>query len=395
MVAFRLVPGEDPSPPEVRDKDLWILKTSNYIALPGDKLLIDTTGGSWTLILPTSPTLGQEVDLLGAVGLDKNPLYINSGQAAFEGKSSVSIRFVKNDYLKLAFAGSGIGWVTDTDKIIVESIQTQPEPTPTPKPAPDPKPTPAPTPLLLDKYPGANLAYSLRKLSNQYNGTVVKVASNNTQIDVNFNNLDANLELPIVTWYDQSGKNLHSTSNTRRPALNKLNNKYYVASFDNNAILSIPAFDNSLLVGSPIDISLFIILQAERKSTTILDNSYPSTGQISWHVEANGTSYFGIENATTQNASLPSAISYITPSIISLVRNSNSLIVCQNGEDKFTESFSPSVFTSRTLPLNIGSESGITPYFLKGCIAELIIYPKALENYKDIIDEINSYYQIY
>jgi hypothetical protein len=68
MVSFRLVSGEDASftPSEVSNKkDLRILKSSNYTALPGDKLLIVTSNGSWILTLPSSPTLGQEVDLLG------------------------------------------------------------------------------------------------------------------------------------------------------------------------------------------------------------------------------------------------------------------------------------------------------------------------------------------
>lgn len=76
--------------------------------------------------------------------------------------------------------------------------------------------------LLLDTYPGAVAAYSLRKLSSDYNGAVIKVRRmiDNQELDINFNGdeLDIasltsfclNTDGYIVKWYDQSGNNYHA-----------------------------------------------------------------------------------------------------------------------------------------------------------------------------------------
>jgi hypothetical protein len=71
--------------------------------------------------------------------------------------------------------------------------------------------------LLLDTYPGAAAAYSLRKLRTAYNGSAIRVrrSSDNTEQDIGFLNniLDTTALLTfvgvgngfVVKWYDQSG----------------------------------------------------------------------------------------------------------------------------------------------------------------------------------------------
>jgi hypothetical protein len=73
-----------------------------------------------------------------------------------------------------------------------------------------------PVPLLLDLYPGAAAAYSLRKLRNDYTGAAIRVrrSSDNTEQDIAFSgdDLDTVALLNFVgagngfvtTWYDQS-----------------------------------------------------------------------------------------------------------------------------------------------------------------------------------------------
>jgi hypothetical protein len=72
-------------------------------------------------------------------------------------------------------------------------------------------------PLLLDVYPSAATAYSLRKLSSTYSGAAIRVrrSSDNTETDIVFVNnvLDTTTLLTfcgagngfVTTWYDQSG----------------------------------------------------------------------------------------------------------------------------------------------------------------------------------------------
>jgi hypothetical protein len=80
--------------------------------------------------------------------------------------------------------------------------------------------------FLLDIYPNAAAAYSLRKLRTAYTGNVIRVrrASDNTEQDIGFSgeNLDT-LSLTsfcsgtngfVTTWYDQSGNNRNMTQST-------------------------------------------------------------------------------------------------------------------------------------------------------------------------------------
>lgn len=74
------------------------------------------------------------------------------------------------------------------------------------------------SPLLLDVYPGATAAFSLRKLRTAYTGFCIRVrrSSDNTQLDIGFNgsgSVDTTALLTFVganngfvtIWYDQSG----------------------------------------------------------------------------------------------------------------------------------------------------------------------------------------------
>ena len=88
--------------------------------------------------------------------------------------------------------------------------------------------------LLLDTYPGAFAAYSLRKLSTSYTGSAIRVrrSSDNTETDIGFNGgggLDTTALTTFVgagngfvrTWYDQSGnaRNQIQTTNANQPSI--------------------------------------------------------------------------------------------------------------------------------------------------------------------------------
>lgn len=91
-----------------------------------------------------------------------------------------------------------------------------------------------PTPLLLDLYPGAVAAYSVRKLRLAYAGSAIRVrrASDNAEQNINFNN-SGELDISgltafctgtngfVTTWYDQSGNanNLTQISATAQPKI--------------------------------------------------------------------------------------------------------------------------------------------------------------------------------
>jgi hypothetical protein len=86
------------------------------------------------------------------------------------------------------------------------------------------------TPLLLDSYPNAAVAYSLRKLRTAYSGNAIRVrrSSDNAEQDIGFNSsgeLDTTALLAFVgtgvlnngfvtTWYDQSTNGRNATQPT-------------------------------------------------------------------------------------------------------------------------------------------------------------------------------------
>ena len=83
------------------------------------------------------------------------------------------------------------------------------------------------TSLLLDLYPSAAAAYSLRKLRTAYTGSAIRVrrSSDNTEQDIGFtgNNLNTSALTTFVgagngfitTWYDQSGNSVNATQSTQ------------------------------------------------------------------------------------------------------------------------------------------------------------------------------------
>jgi hypothetical protein len=80
--------------------------------------------------------------------------------------------------------------------------------------------------LLLDNYPGAKRAYSIRKLSSSYSGSCMRIrrSSDNSEQDIGFVNgeLDtaaistfiSSSNAFVTIWYDQSGNGVNATQST-------------------------------------------------------------------------------------------------------------------------------------------------------------------------------------
>lgn len=89
--------------------------------------------------------------------------------------------------------------------------------------------------LLLDDYPGAQMAYSIRKLSSTYTGNCLRVQRNsdNTELDIGFDSngyidtsalttfLGVSTVGYVAKWYDQSGNSndIAQTNNVRQPRI--------------------------------------------------------------------------------------------------------------------------------------------------------------------------------
>ena len=65
--------------------DEWIKITSNYTASSGNRIIADTTAGSFTITLPSSPSVGSYIVLTDGGNWRDNPLTISAGEASIEG----------------------------------------------------------------------------------------------------------------------------------------------------------------------------------------------------------------------------------------------------------------------------------------------------------------------
>ena len=94
-------------------KTKWVTKTSNYSAVNGDQLVIDTTAGAMTVILPASPSVGDKVSFIDGGS--------NNGFASYSltiGRNGSKINKLTADLtvstqgaaFTLVYTGSNRGW---------------------------------------------------------------------------------------------------------------------------------------------------------------------------------------------------------------------------------------------------------------------------------------------
>lgn len=96
----------------------WQLKTGNYIASAGERILADTSVASWILKFPENPLPGQEIEIYGVRGLLNNPLKIDLNGAKFRANPS-NIELTHDVYLKFVFVNSFIGWIANSQNLAV------------------------------------------------------------------------------------------------------------------------------------------------------------------------------------------------------------------------------------------------------------------------------------
>jgi hypothetical protein len=245
---------------------------------------------------------------------------------------------------------------------------------------------------LVDIYPNAAAAYSLRLLRLTYTGSAIKVrrASDNTEQDIGFvdNELDvATLESFcsgtsgfVTTWYDQSGNGRDATQSTAlsqsqivssgsvilengNPILiGDGNNCYFIAlAFNTNyrtfAVLKNAGF--SALFGSNNSADATLLAQSERTTAAYLTTATVNAIRINTNPVTTITRG-NIFTLTTNQALLFDNVDYNFTGI-------NSILGYNNGG------------------------SGIANYSLQ----ELIIYPSSQTNITDIESNINDFYSIY
>lgn len=261
-------------------------------------------------------------------------------------------------------------------------------------------PNSAPPSYLLDLYPGADAAFSLRKLSSTYTGDVIRVrrTSDNLEQDIGFvNNVLDTLSLSafcngtqgwVTTWYDQSGNNRHvyNFTGSQQPliffnaSVTSLNGKPSLEFINNSAYLKANPFS-----GGIVD-SQFMVVRANVINCIISDGN--TTNNISvWTTNNPGDLRVFAGNIDIASGIFPLNQQHL---LTAITNGANSLIKVDNNE------VTKNIGTNVRNGLTLGAHGGLQFNRLQGYFQEYINYPVDMTADRlDIQNEINTYYGIY
>lgn len=271
-------------------------------------------------------------------------------------------------------------------------------------------------PLLLDLYPNAAAAYSVRKLRTAYTGSAIRVrrSSDNAEQDIGFSggNLDTSALTSfcgagngfVTTWYDQSGNGNNATQSTaaNQPQIVSsgiviLQDGNVAMDFDGNNFFQV---GNNTFGNIADNISVFTV--SELDTGTIL---YPTIVAKGYSVD--GSYVLGAFDNQGKMQEWADGVNYYNSSV-SDIRGSQMLIsninlTGSNGLKIYKDSSLYAQFTAstdltgtNTYIYNIGRNAQDTNYFWNGTMQEIILYSSnQTSNRTGIEANINSYYAIY
>ena len=98
---------------ELKIEPAYIEKTTTYTAVAGDNIFADTSGGAFTITLPSSPTQGDEVSFIDSEGtFDTNNLTVEPGSEKIMANTAGDEMVVdsNNAAFTLVYQDSTYGW---------------------------------------------------------------------------------------------------------------------------------------------------------------------------------------------------------------------------------------------------------------------------------------------
>jgi len=257
---------------------------------------------------------------------------------------------------------------------------------------------------LLDLYPNAAAAYSVRKLRTLYTGSAIRVRnSSNSELDIGFTatgNLDTTALLShcgagngfVTTWYDQSGNARNATQTTAadQPQIVSsgsviLQGSKPTLKFDgNNDILEA----SGVTTGNPKSIFIPTKFSSIDSTERVLFDSITTDQALLFKAASNAICIgFGSVVTTSYNATT----NYILYSILHDGSTSNAYV---NSTNQFLTN--TNLGTNAFNGLRIGAVRGTASLFYNGIISEFVIYgSNESSNRTGIESNINTYYGIY
>jgi hypothetical protein len=262
------------------------------------------------------------------------------------------------------------------------------------------------TPLLLDLYPDASAAYSVRKLRTAYAGAALRVrrSSDNSEQDIGFvgEDLDTASLLSfvgagdgfVVTWYDQSGNGNNATKALaeEQPQIVSSGSVITENSKPTISFLSgLSGLDFSTF--SANSVTMFMIVKAKNDPPIQSNSGFvkfgtdPSPNHFPWQ---SGDIYDGAFSSTRRNVGNPTTA-------LNQLNLYNVLSTSTEWTARLNESQIYTTLTN-TVAINANPKIGSKDvrFGMDNFITELIIYPSnQSSNRSGIETDINAYYSIY
>jgi hypothetical protein len=92
--------------------DWQAVKTGTYTAVAGEGVFADTTSGAWTLTLPASPTIGDEVAIIDYAGtFDTNNLTVGRNSENIQGSAADLTVATERAGFTLVYTDGTQGWL--------------------------------------------------------------------------------------------------------------------------------------------------------------------------------------------------------------------------------------------------------------------------------------------
>ena len=265
-------------------------------------------------------------------------------------------------------------------------------------------------PLLLDLYPGASAAYSLRKLDQNYTGFAVQVRrlSDNATQDIGFVNNEfdsaaliafaSNTTAAVTIWYDQSGNgnNLTNPTALEQPKFTIINNKYALSFIAASGQRLISAVGTNAIGTNGLYSAFGVGLLYDTIGTKILFHQDQGSVRIGQWFRVDGINNQSIvfSNNNTTNATEAGFVSSaFSLNMLSLIRKANSAELWVNGftNGPTTTSGTPSYSAGNMGGLYVGRRTLGEAY--NGLTPEIILYPSDMTTDRLAIEtNIRNYY---
>ena len=257
---------------------------------------------------------------------------------------------------------------------------------------------------LLDDYPSASAAYSLRALSSAYTGSAIKVrrSSDNAEQDIRFlydGSLDTASLLSFVgagdgfvtTWYDQSGSGFNAAQATAASQPKIVNAGALILVNSKPSILLDGV--NDCLVSSSLSLSQPISYYHLNKVNTITSNTYYFDSNSSLSTQRNVNYY--------SNTNLLSMFAGSVISNSGIDTNQHLFAINFNGatsslyKDSIINITESNAGSGSLQGLTLGANNSQSSNFMHLNYQEVIIYNNSFTNREEIESNINSHYTIY